>query len=62
MTIRLEPKDYVTGAEAARILGVSRGAITYFVRHRELFPVKVRFALLLKRSAVEALKQRRAGR
>ena len=60
MTIQLE--DYITGSEAARILGVSRGAITYFLQTRDLLSA-VRVpprTLLLRRDEVEALKARRA--
>jgi hypothetical protein len=62
MTIQIE--DYVTGSEAAKILGVSRGAITYFLQTRDLLSA-VRVpprTLLLRRDEVQRLKEKRASR
>jgi hypothetical protein len=58
MTIQ---EKYITAADAARTLNVSRGAITYFVTQGWLQPVKIGSALLLERAELEALKIRRAS-
>jgi hypothetical protein len=60
--MNMQIEDYITGSEAARTLGVSRGAITYFRQIGSLkSSVKIGHGtLLLKRSEVEALKARRA--
>ena len=59
----LDPTEFVTASDAARILGVSRAMVTWYIQNRDLYAT--RFGprtVLLKRSAVEALKQRRASR
>jgi len=62
MAIETKLEDWMNGADAARFLGVTRGAITYFTEHGDLHPVKVGAALLLQRAEVEAFKARRARR
>jgi len=62
-TIHMSIEDYVTTNEAARILGVTRGAVAHWLRDRVLFAVKMGpRAFLIQRSAVEALKEKRARR
>ena len=61
MTIDIN--DCVTASEAARILGISRRMVNYLIEVRDLYAHKIGpRTVLLRRSAVEALKARRANR
>jgi excisionase family DNA binding protein len=61
MTIELN--DYITASEAARLLGVNRSTVNYYIRIRDLFAH--RFGpktVLIKRADAERLKEKRARR
>jgi excisionase family DNA binding protein len=63
MTETLTPNDYMTASEAARLLGVSRSAINYFIRVRDLYATKIgQCVCLIRRRDVERLKAKRATR
>lgn len=59
----LELNKYITAADAARILGVTPAMITYYLRVRALFAIKIgNRTTLLRRADVEAFKAKRAAR
>jgi hypothetical protein len=62
MTIDID--QYVTAAEAARILGTTRRMVTYYINEtRELYAHKIGPRIcLIRRDAVERLKARRLAR
>jgi excisionase family DNA binding protein len=54
--------EYITAADAARMLGVTRAMITYYLRMRDLFGHRIGKTCLLRRADVEAFKEKRARR
>jgi excisionase family DNA binding protein len=61
MTIDLN--EYITESEAARLLGVCRSTVNYYISARDLFAHKFGpKTVLVRRSDVERLKEQRARR
>lgn len=56
------PDDWVSQADAARMRGVSRQAISRLIKKGRLATLVVGGKILLKRSEVESFKPERAGR
>jgi len=59
----IESNDYMTASDAARLLGVTQPYVSQLIAAGELAAMKFGpRTVLIKRTAVEALKQRRARR
>lgn len=60
--ITLAPEEWISPAEAARLRGVSRQAISKLIQNRRVTVLDIAGIVLVKRADVLAFKPRKAGR